>query len=45
MTPKLIGPLRGYLVGFSGYGDTLIDYNFNQNAISIGIALNDVLDR
>lgn len=45
MTPKLIGPLRGYLVGFSGYGDTLIDYNFKQNTISIGIALNDVLDR
>ena len=45
MTPKLIGPLRGYLVGFSGYGDTLIDYNFRQNAISIGVALNDVLDR
>lgn len=45
MTPKLIGPLRGYVVGFSGYGDTLIDYNFKHNAISIGIALNDVLDR
>jgi len=42
MTPKLIGPLRGYLVGFSGYGDTLIDYNFKQNAVSVGFALNDL---
>jgi phospholipase A1 len=45
MTPRILGPLRGYLVGFSGYGDSLIDYNFKQNAISIGVALNDVLDR
>lgn len=45
MTPNILGPLRGYLVAFSGYGDTLIDYNFKQNAISVGIALNDLLDR
>jgi phospholipase A1 len=45
MTPPLLGPLRGYVVGFSGYGDTLLDYNFKQNAISAGIALNDLLDR
>lgn len=44
MTPRLLGPLRGYLVGFAGYGDTLLDYNFKQNAISAGIALNDLLD-
>jgi phospholipase A1 len=45
MTPPLLGPLRGYMVGFSGYGDTLLDYNFRQNAVSVGIALNDLLDR
>jgi phospholipase A1 len=45
MSPPLLGPLRGYIVGFTGYGDTLVDYNFKQNAISAGIALNDLLDR
>lgn len=45
MTPKILGPLRGYLIGFSGYGDTLIDYNFKQNAVSVGLALNDLLDQ
>jgi phospholipase A1 len=28
---------------FSGYGDSMIDYNWNQNIVGIGIALNDVL--
>jgi phospholipase A1/A2 len=45
MTPPLLGPLRGYVVGFAGYGDTLLDYNFKQNAVSAGVALNDLLDR
>jgi phospholipase A1 len=45
MTPPLVGPLRGYLVGFTGYGDTLLDYDFKQNAVSAGLALNDLLDR
>jgi phospholipase A1 len=45
MTPPLLGPLRGYVVGFTGYGDTLLDYNFRQNAVSAGVALNDLLDR
>jgi phospholipase A1 len=45
MTPELVGPLRGYVTGFTGYGDTLLDYNFRQNAISVGFALNDLLDR
>jgi len=42
-TPPLLGPLRGYLRLFSGYGDSMIDYNWNQNIVGIGIALNDVL--
>ena len=42
-TRPFLGPLRGYLRLFSGYGDSMIDYNWNQNIIGIGVALNDML--
>jgi phospholipase A1 len=42
-TPPLLGPLRGYVKFFSGYGESLIDYNWNQSTIGIGVTLNDWL--
>lgn len=31
--------LSGYVQFFTGYGDTLIDYNFRKNAIGVGISI------
>ena len=42
-TQPLLGPLRGYVKLFSGYGESLIDYNWNQTTFGIGVALNDWL--
>ena len=44
-TPPLLGPLRGYVQGFTGYGDSMIDYNWRQDIIGFGVTLNDLLDR
>ena len=42
-SPRILGGVRGYAQVFSGYGDSLIDYNWNQTAVGVGIALNDLL--
>ena len=42
-SPPLIGPFRGYVQVFSGYGETMIDYNWKQTTVGIGLALNDGL--
>lgn len=43
MTFPLWGRLRGYAQYFTGYGESLIDYNHNQQTIGIGIAISDIL--
>lgn len=43
-SPPFLGPLRGYVSAFTGYGESMIDYDWKQNVFGIGVALNDVLD-
>jgi len=43
MSPRLLGLLRAYVQAFSGYGESMIDYNWNQTTIGVGVAINDEL--
>ena len=35
--------LKGYVQGFTGYGQSLIDYNSNESSVGIGFAITDWL--
>jgi len=40
-TRPLLGPMRGYLQVFTGYGESMIDYDWRQTTVGLGVTLND----
>ncbi len=43
MSPPLWGPMKAYVQVFSGYGESMIDYDWNQTTLGVGVAMNDRL--
>ena len=41
-TRPLLGPMRGYFQVFTGYGESMIDYNWNQTTFGLGVTVNDI---
>ena len=41
-SPPLLGPLRLYAQFTTGYGESMIDYNWRQTTIGAGITINDL---
>ena len=40
-TFPLKGKMKGYVRGFHGYGESLIDYNHKQTGVGVGVMFND----
>ena len=41
-TRPLLGPMRGYFQVFTGYGESMIDYDWNQTTFGLGVTVNDI---
>jgi phospholipase A1 len=39
----VLGPLRVHFQLFSGYGESMIDYDWSQTTVGLGVTLNDLL--